>query len=38
MNEQKTIIQRIEQDGFYWFEYSIGSITLIEFTLNKLVN
>jgi hypothetical protein len=32
-----TITQHIEQDGFYWFEYSIGSITLIEFTLSELI-
>jgi len=32
-----TIIQHIDQDGFSWFEYSMGPITLISFTLNDLV-
>jgi len=32
-----TIIQTIEQDGFYWFEYSTGAITLIDFSLSNLV-
>jgi len=32
-----TITQHIEQDGFYWFEYSSGTFTLIEFTLSELI-
>ena len=32
-----TINQHIEPDGFYWFEYNMGPITLIEFTLNDLI-
>lgn len=32
-----TITQYIEQDGFYWFEYDLGPITLISFSLNDLV-
>jgi hypothetical protein len=32
-----TITQTIEQDGFSWFEYNTGSITLIEFSLSELV-
>jgi hypothetical protein len=32
-----TIIQNIEQDGFSWFEYTSGPITLISFSLGDLV-
>ena len=32
-----TIIQHIEQDGFSWFEYDMGTITLISFTLSELI-
>lgn len=32
-----TITQHIERDGFNWFEYSSGSITLISFTLSELI-
>jgi hypothetical protein len=32
-----TIIQYIEQDGFSWFEYNMGSISLISFSLNELI-
>lgn len=31
-----TIIQNIEQDGFSWFEYTLGPITLISFSLSDL--
>lgn len=33
----RTIIQNIEQDGFSWFEYNLGSITLISFSLSDLI-
>jgi len=32
-----TITQTIEQDGFYWFEYNSGPITLISFSLSDLI-
>jgi hypothetical protein len=32
-----TITQYIEQDGFSWFEYTVGPITLVEFSLSNLV-
>jgi len=32
-----TITQKIEQDGFCWFEYNSGPITLISFTLSDLL-
>jgi len=32
-----TIIQIIEQDGFYWFEYNTRTITLISFSLSDLI-
>jgi hypothetical protein len=32
-----TITQHIKQDGFSWFEYNMGAITLIDFSLNELV-
>jgi hypothetical protein len=32
----KHITQTIEQDGFSWFEYNMGAITLIEFSLSDL--
>jgi hypothetical protein len=32
-----TIIQNIEQDGFSWFEYNLGPMTLISFSLSDLV-
>ena len=31
------IEQHITDDGFSWFEYSLGSVTLIEFTLSRLI-
>lgn len=31
------IIQHIDKDGFYWFEYNMGPITLISFTLSDLI-
>jgi hypothetical protein len=31
------ITQTIEQDGFSWFEYNAGAVTLIEFSLSELV-
>jgi hypothetical protein len=34
MNE---ITQHITSTGFTWFEYDMGPITLIEFTLSKLI-
>jgi hypothetical protein len=32
-----TITQHIKQDGFSWFEYNMGAITLIDFSLSELV-
>jgi hypothetical protein len=32
-----TITQHIEPNGFSWFEYDMGAITLISFTLNELM-
>jgi hypothetical protein len=32
-----TIKQHIKQDGFSWFEYNMGAITLIDFSLSELV-
>lgn len=32
-----TIIQHTDKTGFSWFEYDMGAITLIEFTLSELI-
>ena len=32
-----TITQHIEPNGFSWFEYDMGAITLIDFSLSELV-
>ncbi len=31
------IEQHFTKDGFSWFEYNMGSVILIEFTLSKLI-
>ena len=32
-----TIIQHIDKNGSSWFEYDMGAITLINFTLSELI-
>lgn len=32
-----TITQHIDKDGSSWFEYDMGGITLISFTLSELI-